>query len=239
MVDVLTEGWVAGVPGTFGLLDFGPFPEAIPVDPYILEPPLDADGSWQPLPVIRYPEADTYQGTATKATMTFSVPLPDQLGVLERWLGSKFRDGILSESRNKGISPLVVGVWRDTGPIFSTKYTLTMYAAGASPVNPLTIMLVVSVALTLLSVFGIRPVLKSFENILVGQGGSPAQLIPEGTPAPPGTVSPDGTPVTPGTPAPSGSYIPPRAGTPGLFQTVSGLAPLVLIGLLVSSFKKE
>jgi hypothetical protein len=223
-----------GFPGAFGM-----FPDAVrPMDPYFMEAPVGTDGSWEPLPVIRFPEADTYEGTATKAVMTFSVPLPDQFGVLERWLGDRFRNGLLEESRKQGVTPLVVGVWRDTGPIFKTNYTLTMIAAGASPVALPVILGIVRIALIILGIVGFTIGAKSVENILVGRGGTPAQFIPEGAPAPPGTVDRNGNPVPPGSPAPPGSYIPPKPGQPGVLGTLTGLAPLALLFLLVSMFKK-
>ncbi len=79
----------------------------------------------------------TYSGSLSMATMTFSVPLPDQIDA--RFVASEFVNNLEGKFADQGVKLLRTIIWEDTSPIWTTDYEVIIYGAGVSPLAPVII----------------------------------------------------------------------------------------------------
>lgn len=97
-----------------------------------------------------------YRGHAEKASYTFEVPLPDQLGA--KWTAEQMINAHVNELLDYGEYLLELRVWEDKSPTWTTKYWVDVTAT-ASPlpwaliiVGVLAVIFIIGVAFSLVKV---------------------------------------------------------------------------------------
>ena len=180
-------------------------------------------------------------GTFTVADVYFKV-YSANIGILDRWISEKLSSDLINAAQTHGRKALGYILWKDRDGIISHEYVLQLALAGASPVDPVTIGLIVAALLAVaLIIWLAAPIIKNVRDVFVGESETPDQYLTPGTPAPPGTVvevvDPETgnvilVPVPAGKPTPPGAYIPGKRPKKGLFDSLEGMGGILAIGVL-------